>query len=106
MMLRSTFAVPPMIVYAGRVAERRGPTRPHSMASAPSVRAHEVGDALLVLGAERLGRRRERPGRLAERLAQHEQAAEPVAGLEAGELLADERIGAVGPRLGTSRYSA
>ena len=70
-------------------------TSSHSVAAGPSTWNDEVGDALLVLGAEALGRRRE-PGRcLAERLADDEDPADPVAGLEGGDLLTHEEVGGV-----------
>ena len=63
----------------------------------PSTAAQNCGDALLELGAERLGGGGELLGRLAEHLAQHEEPADPVAGLDGGDLLADQRVGRCRP---------
>ena len=62
----------------------------------PEHAGDELGDPPLVLRAEALGRRREPLRRLLEHLTCDEDAAEPVAGLERGDLLADQRVGGVG----------
>ena len=78
----------------------------HSVASAPNVRGHELGDALLVLGAEALRGRREPGRRLLEHLPDDEDAPDAVAGLEGGDLLAHERIGACRRARDAMRYRA
>ena len=71
------------------------------MARAPQQRVRpehadaERREALLELRAERLRRGGETRRRLAQRLAQHEKAADAVTRLDCRQLLAHDRIGAI-----------
>ena len=79
---------------AGGVDEALGDVAPQRRLGAVGP-PDELGDVLLVLGAEALRRRREPGRRLLQDLTGHEDAPDPVLRLEAGDLLAHERIGRV-----------